>query len=326
MQYEIVATLGPHSEDPKLWEFMRAAGVTAFRLNTSHLSLLQLGAWLDKFGPFLATGYPELPLILDLQGSKWRVGEFAPFELPVGASVTLIYGEKAETPGVLPVPHRDFFQAAAVSNGELVLNDARIRLAVESLEADRLQARVRVGGWISPRKGVTFTASDYRQEVLGDKDQQIMAQTSSLSFIRYAVSYVRDAKEMANYRAVFGPAAYLIAKLERRPALVDVQAIAESADALWLCRGDLGAELGIAEMAEAVADFSLRVREYGKPVLMAGQVLEHMVEHLNATRSEVCYLYEALQRGYAGVVLSDETAMGQYPLECCQTAAMFKKK
>jgi pyruvate kinase len=118
----------------------------------------------------------------------------------------------------------------------------------------------------------------------------------------------------------------LIAKLERRPAMAEVKEIAQAADALWICRGDLGAELGIAEMAVAVAEISSQVREYGRPVLMAGQVLEHMVEHLNPTRSEVCYLYETLQRGYAGVVLSDETAMGRYPLACCEVAAMFKKK
>ena len=129
---------------------------------------------------------------------------------------------------------------------------------------------------------------------------------------------------MARYRAQFGQSAYLIAKLERRPAVDQGTQLAKSADELWLCRGDLGAELGAKAMAEAVHRFSARVGRLSTPAFLAGQVLEHMAEHPTPTRSEVCYLHDALTKGYRGVVLSDETAVGRYPVESCRIAALWR--
>ena len=100
--------------------------------------------------------------------------------------------------------------------------------------------------------------------------------------------------------------------------------IAMIAEELWLCRGDLGAELGLRSMAETAQRFSSTISNLSIPVLLAGQVLEHMVKHPAPTRSEVCYLYEALLKGYRGFVLSDEAAIGCYPIESCRTAALFR--
>jgi pyruvate kinase len=100
--------------------------------------------------------------------------------------------------------------------------------------------------------------------------------------------------------------------------------IAAAADELWLCRGDLGAELGAKAMAVAAYQFSDRVRGMPVPVLLAGQIFEHLAEHPTPTRSEVCMVYEALMRGYGGVVLSDETAIGRDPVESCKIAALFQ--
>jgi pyruvate kinase len=121
-----------------------------------------------------------------------------------------------------------------------------------------------------------------------------------------------------------GNAAYLIAKLERQTAIDEAPRIAESANELWVCRGDLGAELGLRSMAEAVRHFSNSIGDLPIPALMAGQVLDHMVDHPTPTRSEVCYLHDALQAGYRGFVLSDEAAIGRYPIESCRSAALFR--
>lgn len=325
MDYQIVATLGPSSDAESTWQAMLAAGVTALRLNTSHLSLPQLHAWVDRLSAFLATRDPRPPLILDLQGSKWRLGQFPACELTGGQRVTLVCAASADRPCVLPVPHPDFFRAASVSSGEIVLNDAKLRLAVESLDADALYARVINGGAIIPRKGITYTASTYRQESLSETDRAILWQTQHLEGIRYALSYVKDATEMANYRAQVGRAAYLIAKLERQAAVDEAMQIAASADELWLCRGDLGAELGAKAMAATVYHFSERVGAVPVPVLLAGQVFEHMAEHPTPTRSEVCAVYAALMKGYHGFVLSDETAIGRDPVESCRAAALFRR-
>jgi pyruvate kinase len=262
--------------------------------------------------------------VLDLQGSKWRLGQFTAFEIREDEFVDLVYGVVSMQPNVLPVPHPDFFKAAGESTGEIILSDAKIRLSIEAIDQEVVKARVTQGGEISPGKGITLASTEFRKETLHAKDQTIFEQTKDLGFIRYALSYIRDAAEMARYREIFGPSAYLIAKLERKPAMEAALEIAEIVNELWICRGDLGAELGEQAMAEAVYRFSPLVRRVSIPVFMAGQVLEHMAAHSTPTRSEVCYLYETLMKGYRGFVLSDETAIGRYPVESCRSAALFK--
>ena len=324
MKYDIIATLGPSSNAEALWQEMLSVGVTGFRLNTSHLELEQLFTWVEKIDLFCSQLKNRPPLVLDLQGSKWRLGKVAPRELTIGERVELVYGTQTDQESRLPVPHPDFFQAANHSNGEIVLNDARVRLVAERSRTDSLTARVVQGGAVSAYKGITLTSSEYRKEALNEKDQTILSQTRHMPSIRYAISYVKDAVEMSRYQALCGSSLYLIAKLERKTAMEQALKIAKSADELWLCRGDLGAELGQAEMAETVHQFSAKLGEFNIPVHLAGQVLEHMVEHPMPTRSEVCYLYEALQKGCSGIILSDETAIGRYPIESCRAVAQFR--
>jgi pyruvate kinase len=327
MNYRITTTLGPSSQDADLWTKMIKAGVIEFRLNTSHLTLDQLDGWLERLAGFLSSaGRDDLRVVLDLQGSKWRLGDFPACELEQGSSLELIEANSTTKPAILPVPHPDFFSAAQVSGEEIVLNDAKVRLAVETVQAGRIRARVTQAGPLSPHKGITFAASSYRKETLSEKDQAIIHMANQLPWIRYAISYVKDAQEMQRYRALLGREAHLAAKLERRQALIEAEAIAGYADEVWLCRGDLGAELGLKEMAQAAAVFNRQVQALPRPVLMAGQVLEHMTSNPNPTRSEVCYLLDSLERGYAGFILSDETAIGKYPLESCQTAALFLER
>lgn len=323
MNYEIVATLGPSSSTQDMWSRMTRAGVTAFRLNTSHLSLPELSRWLQRLGPFLDSLERKPPVILDLQGSKWRLGDLDPLLLEPCGNIELVHAGTACGRGILPVPHPDFFQAVPLSGGEIVLGDTRAVLAVESFAPGSVKARVVQGGFVSSRKGITLLHSSFRSEGLQEKDREVVEQTRHLDFILYAVSYVKDAVEMAGYRRVLGDQAYVIAKLERKSAVDDAHRIARSADELWICRGDLGAETGFVEMAQTVRRFSDTLKEMTVPVLLAGQVLEHMTGSAVPTRSEVCHLYDALSRGYGGFVLSDETAVGRYPEESCRAAAMF---
>jgi pyruvate kinase len=263
-------------------------------------------------------------LVLDLQGSKWRLGDFPTRLLKPGQQLELAYAPSSDRANTLPVPHVDFFQAAPVSSAEIVLNDAKIKLVRETIGPEVIQATVIVGGEISAHKGITYAASNFRQEELSNKDQAILEQTRHLPFVRYAISYIRDALEMHKYRAHFGQATYLIAKVERQPAVDEALPIAKFADEEWLCRGDLGAELGLRSMAEAALRFANSIGDLPIPALLAGQVLEHMTEHPAPTRSEVCTLYEALLKGYRGFVLSDEAAIGHYPIESCRIAALFR--
>jgi pyruvate kinase len=203
-------------------------------------------------------------------------------------------------------------------------------LRIESREKRRITARVTRGGEISAGKGITLVGSGYRIEQLNPKDRRVVELGCSYPFVRYALSYVKDAAEMNNYRRLFnerwGDDQYLIAKLERASSLEEAEEIARSADELWICRGDLGAEMGPAAMAEGLFRFFPRIRNIPKPVFLAGQVLEHMSAHPTPTRSEICCIYDSLQRGLKGFVLSDETALGAYPVEACRTAALFRSR
>jgi len=210
-------------------------------------------------------------------------------------------------------------------NYQIVVNDAKMILQIETIGKERITARVVRGGEVSTGKGITISGSRYRKEQLNDKDRRFVELSRPYSFVRYALSYVKDAGEMRNYKTMFDDSTYLVAKLERASAVQEAEQIAQTADELWICRGDLGAEMGAAAMAEELFRFSERIGRIPKPVFLAGQVLEHMVEHPTPTRSEISYLYEVLQRGFRGVVLSDETAVGTFPVESCRTAALFRR-
>ncbi|HEX2961893.1 MAG TPA: pyruvate kinase [Ignavibacteriales bacterium] len=324
MQYNIIATLGPASQSEDTWRNMISLGVTSFRLNTSHMEAEETEVLLKRVSEFCAKENLDIPVVLDLQGSKWRIGTIKPYELKDGEAVELTLSEKSDSRNVLPVPHGDFFKAAQASGKEIVLNDAKVVLNVESVNDHLISARVTKGGPVSSRKGITFSSTGYRSESLKKKDEEIIKNTSKYKNVRYAVSYIKDAEEMKRYRGLIGEGAYIIAKLERAEALRDALKIKDYCNELWLCRGDLGAELGLRKMAEAAADFSNIVKDMPRPVILAGQVLEHMAHHAEPTRSEISCIYEALQKGYAGIVLSDETAVGKYPIDACRTAAMFR--
>jgi pyruvate kinase len=324
MDYRITATLGPASGREAVWKDMVRAGATGFRLNTSHLTLPQLTRWIVRLGPFIGSSGTGLSLVLDLQGGKWRLGEFTPFTLEHGKSVTLTHARSTRLPDVLPIPHQDFFTAAASSGREIVLNDAKVVLAREQSGPKAIKARVVKGGEIFPRKGVTYASCGFRVEEPGGKDRAIVEATRGLPFVRYALSYVKDAREMARYRDSIGKGVFLIAKLERESAMEDTRGIARFADELWLCRGDLGAEMGLAGMARSAGRFSDMAAKLGVPSMLAGQVLEHMVDSSAPTRSEVCAIHDALRKGFQGVVLSDETAVGRHPVEVCRAAALFR--
>ena len=302
---------------------MIRAGATAFRLNTSHLSLEHLQGWVEQLEHLSMKTKERIPVVLDLQGSKWRLGDFPDRVLEPGERIELVCAQIPARKNEIPVPHADFFQAARQSGEELILNDAKNSLQVEAVYSDRILARVVRGGTLLSRKGITFDRTEYRKETLSEKDQTIVNRYCMKPDVSFAISYVKDHIEAGRYRDLIGPDTVMIAKLERQSALNDVHGISKHADALWLCRGDLGAELGIAHMAQAVHRFTSTLSALELPVILAGQVLEHMRTSPQPTRSEICYFYDSLMAGYSGCVLSDETAIGQYPVASCAAAAMF---
>jgi pyruvate kinase len=323
MKYRIIATLGPACNGTSQWEAMSRIPISEIRLNTSHIDLDQLSGWIKRLWEFkIAKSFP-LSITLDLQGSKWRVGVFSPFQLSEGKMVRLELGPETKDPLTISVPHPDFFKAAQAANGVIALDDAKILLEILDVSPGKINARVTRGEWNLPKKGISLPESSYRVEQMGEKDRLIIEKTLRIPGIRYAISYIKDGEEMKNYRDWLGVESYLVAKIERKSAVDQAVEIADAADELWLCRGDLGSEMGLVGMAEAVVRYSNMLPRIVKPSILAGQVLEHMTKSPTPTRSEICYLYDAIQKGYQGFVLSDETAIGDFPIESCQAAAMF---
>lgn len=304
---QLVATLGPSSFE--LAAEMASAGATAFRLNASHLGPSALATALER----VRRACPTAPVIVDLQGAKMRLGWIAPREIAAGEHLCLsLDGQRGDL-----LPHPELYRQTAAGD-ILSVDDGRLRLRVVEAESSWLEAEALTRGWLAPRKGVNVEQHPIRLDGLADTDVGALAAADGGGVRAYAFSFMATGEEAAWVRARV-PGALVIGKVERDEAVAALQSIASRTDAVWICRGDLGAQLGAARLARAVA--AVEPRACPAPVLMAGQVLQHLVDHDEPTRSEVCHLHDLLARGYAGIVLSDETAIGRHPIAAVRAAA-----
>ncbi len=309
----LVATLGPVSF-ASLAELV-AAGADAFRLNASHMDPDALAEHVRAVRR-LGAG---TPVVVDIQGAKVRLGRFSPRDLAVDDRVVFALepetgtGEGADA---LPLPHPEVF--AAVQPGEhLWADDGRLTFVVLEVTPDRLVAESLSAGVLRPRKGVNRADHPVSLVGLSLQDRAHLAAADLGPGDAIACSFMADGSEAAWIRSV-APGVPIIGKVERAEALDHIDAIADAVDALWICRGDLGAQVGLSRMASWIGGWSPAASSV--PALMAGQVLEHLTHHPEPTRSEVCHVFDLLGRGYAGIVLSDETAVGADPVGAVKVA------
>lgn len=304
---QLIATLGPSSFSAAA--AIGAAGATAFRLNASHLDAASLGTSLAA----IRAGCGDVPVVVDLQGAKMRVD--LPEPLLVAAGDTLELRPSGGTG--ISVPHPQLFEQASAGD-TLSIDDGRIRLQVIDATGSRIEARALNAGLLRPRKGINVEQHPVALDALTARDRAACAAAAAHGVSTFAFSFMQDGREAAWLRAAV-PGCSVVGKIERREAVSHLDDIAASVDAVWICRGDLGAQLGLAEMARVVS--AIDPAAFAVPVLMAGQVLEHLTRHEEPTRSEVCHLHDLLARGFAGVVLSDETAIGRDPAHAVGVAA-----
>ncbi len=307
--FDIVATLGPASFG--IARELADAGATALRLNASHLSPDALAQRVAQ----ARQAVPGLPLVVDLQGAKMRVGELAEREVAAGTRVR--FSVEPASPDDVPLPHPELFAAAGV--GETVgLDDGRLRFRVRDRGHGWLEAEALVAGVLRPRKGVNLLEHPVRLSGLTPADAGRLDAVPSVPGLQVAWSFAFDGRE-AEWVHAHRPATPVIAKIERREAVAALAEITSRVDGVWVCRGDLGEQLGPAALGRFVG--SLTPSRFACPVLMAGQVLEHLTAHREPTRSELCHLHDLVTRGYAGIVLSDETAIGLHPVHAVEEAA-----
>lgn len=285
------------------------AGATAFRLNASHLDAGELGKALAR----VRVACPDAPIVIDLQGAKMRIELPEPRAVAEGETLQLTEGPGGDA----QVPHGEFFRQ--VRPGDTVsLDDGRLRFEVEAVATGSARVRALGAGRLLHRKGVNVEQHPVRLEQLTTRDREACRVAADYGVSDFAYSFTTDGRE-ADWVREQVPGCAVVAKVERREATGRLSEIAGRVGAIWICRGDLGAQLGVAELARFVG--SVDPARCAVPLLMAGQVLEHLTGHHAPTRSEVCHLHDLLARGFAGIVLSDETAIGRDPVHATGVAA-----
>jgi pyruvate kinase len=311
-----VATLGPASSTPELIERLFVTGADIFRLNFSHGSHEDHAANITIVRALEErTGRP-IGLLADVQGPKLRVGRFG------GGRVHLIAGQSFRldqdaSPGNarrVQLPHPEIMRAASAGT-TLLLDDGKLRLRVHRNRGDHLETEVLTGGVLSDRKGVNVPDIILDIPALTPKDRLDLdfALGQGVDFI--GLSFVQRAEDVAEARSIAAGRAWIIAKIEKPQALERLDAILDAADAAMVARGDLGVELPPEEVPLAQKRIVQAMRARGKPVIVATQMLESMISAPAPTRAEASDVAGAVFDGADAVMLSAETAAGQYPIE-----------
>ena len=236
-----------------------------------------------------------------------RLGDFQPTAV---ASGQLLVFEPTGSTGAVALPHPEAY-AELKAGDSISIDDGRLTGTVERAQAGRLEVRLNRGGQLLPRKGFNCAAHPIILHDLCLRDIEMIAVGYAAGCRSFAVSFVVDGRECEWVRRR-ADRVQVIAKVERAEALAAMNALAWRCDGIWICRGDLGEQIGLQNLGRAVA--AIDPRQFSVPLWMAGQVFEHLTEHADPTRSEVCHVHDLLIRGYTGIVMSDETAVGRDPL------------
>ena len=313
---KIIATLGPATSTPETIRALFAAGVDVFRLNFSHGDHAGHRRCLEAIREVeSATGRP-IGVLLDLQGPKIRIGRLAGGGTVLEAGRTLVL-DLDPTPGDsnrIPLPHPEVFTALKPGT-DLLVNDGKIRLEVETCGANFASLRIMIGGEISDHKGVNIPDVVLPISPLTTKDRRDLTLGLELGVDWVAASFVQRPRDVLLLREAIRGRAGLVTKLEKPSAVERLDDIIELSDAIMVARGDLGVELP----PEDVPSISRRIvracRRAGKPVIVATQMLESMIASPVPTRAEATDVATAIYDGADAVMLSAETAVGRYPIE-----------
>ena len=317
---KILATIGPASRDPAMLRRLLLAGADAFRVNMSHGDHATHEETIRAIRALEKEFAHPIAILCDLQGPKLRVGTFREGERVVirhGSRFTL---DRDPAPGDetrVCLPHPELF--GILEKGQrLLIDDGKIRLRVVKADESAIVTTAEVGGVISDRKGVNIPDAVVPVPAMTDKDRADMAFALKHGADWIALSFVQRPDDLAEARklmAASGSSAALCAKIEKPAAVARLGEILELADAVMVARGDLGVELNPEEVPPIQKRIVNEARSLGKPVIVATQMLESMIESPTPTRAEVSDVANAVYDGADAVMLSAETAAGQWPEE-----------
>ncbi|MFV0431003.1 MAG: pyruvate kinase [Alphaproteobacteria bacterium] len=311
---KIIATLGPETESLEDIERLFLAGTDVFRLNFSHADHETHKGRYDNIRKVEEKYQQPIAILADLQGPKLRVGTFANEKelLKEGETFRLDLVDKPGDATRAYLPHPQIFEAMEKGT-ELLVDDGKVKLVVTDFGKDWADTRVEVGGFISDRKGVNVPNAVLKISALTEKDRKDLDFALSLGVDWIALSFVQRAEDVAEAREIIGDRAWIISKLEKPSAIENLHAIVELTDACMVARGDLGVEIP-AEQVPAIQKRVIRAcRKAGKPVVVATQMLDSMINTPTPTRAEASDVANAVYDGADAVMLSGETTIGKYP-------------
>jgi pyruvate kinase len=316
---KILATLGPSSNTPQMMRSLFDAGVDVFRINMSHTSHDMLGQMVRDLRALADTVGRPIGILADLQGPKIRLGS-----LPGGSRmlqederVRLVLGETSDKPDEIPIPHPEIFQAIKQKHA-LLIDDGKIRLRLLRKADTFAEAIVEVGGEIKNRKGVNMPDTLLPMSAMTPKDRSDLDAALHVGVDWVALSFVQRPEDVAELKKLVAGRAGVLAKIEKPKALASLDGILELADALMVARGDLGVEMPLEAVPGLQKQIIRAARKAGKPVVVATQMLESMIQAPMPTRAEVSDVATAVFEGADAVMLSAESASGAHPIEAVQ--------
>ncbi|MFC3713257.1 pyruvate kinase [Sphingoaurantiacus capsulatus] len=311
----VLATLGPASNTPEMIRELYLAGADAFRINMSHGSHEGHAKVIGHIRALEKELGRPMTILVDLQGPKLRVGAFAkPVVLKKGAKFVL---DDDKTPGDetrVHLPHKEIF-AALRPGARLLLNDGKVALRITAASPTRIDTVVEAGSELSSNKGLNVPDVVVPMAALTEKDRKDLAFALEQHADWIALSFVQRPEDVAEARRLIAGRAALLAKIEKPAAVERLIEIVEICDAVMVARGDLGVELPPEEVPPVQKHIVQTARRMGRPVVVATQMLESMITAPTPTRAEVSDVANAMYDGADAVMLSAESAAGDYPIE-----------
>jgi pyruvate kinase len=317
---KIVATLGPASSDQAMIARLFAAGADVFRINMSHTShdaMRKLHAAIRAVEK--ESGRP-IGILADLQGPKLRVGTFKSDAVMLKKGATFVLDDD-KSPGDetrVHLPHPEIL-AALEPGHTLLLDDGKVRLTAVETSAKRAVTRVEVGGKLSARKGVSLPDTMIGFSALTEKDRSDVEACLDAGVDWVGLSFIQRPEDIAEAKKITRGRASVMAKIEKPQAVTRLAEILDFTDALMVARGDLGVEMPLEKVPGIQKQITRLARRAGKPVVVATQMLESMISNPVPTRAEVSDVATAIFEGADAVMLSAESAAGQYPVEAVAT-------
>lgn len=314
---KIIATLGPASATPEMCAKLFAAGVDVFRINMSHTQRETLPEKIAMLRALETQFRRPVGILADLQGPKLRVGAFGGdggVTLENGARFTFDSDPAPGTQKRVHLPHPEILTALEPGH-VVILDDGKLRLVVEKASPTQAVTRIVVGGRLSSRKGVSLPDTTIAVSAMTEKDRSDAEAAAEAGVDWIALSFVQRPEDMADLRKIVQGRALAMAKIEKPQALLRLEEIIDASDSIMVARGDLGVEMPLEKVPGTQKRITRMCRRKGKPVIVATQMLESMITSPVPTRAEVSDVATAVFEGADAVMLSAESAAGQFPIE-----------